>query len=74
MEFEGRLTTTDDVPTIMSKIFPPAGGMDEAEFNKVVDPNDRTMIYQSVRDTDTRVRRTMKSCPAGKWGPASTSG
>lgn len=35
--------------------------MDEAEFNKVVDPSDRTMIYQSVRDTDTRVRRADKS-------------
>ncbi|HEV2842463.1 MAG TPA: hypothetical protein VGW39_14165 [Chthoniobacterales bacterium] len=56
MEREGRLKSTETVATIVGKIFPSPGVMDEAEFNKAVDVNDRTQIYQSVAESDTKVK------------------
>jgi hypothetical protein len=56
MAFENRLESTDDVATIMGKIFPAPGVIDEAEFQKVVDETDRTEVYQSVLDAKTKVQ------------------
>jgi hypothetical protein len=55
MEKEKRLKSTDSVATIVGKIFPAPGKIDEAEFNNAVDVTDRTKIYQSVVDADTKV-------------------
>lgn len=56
MEADGRLKSKDSVATIVSKIFPKAGVIDEAEFNKAIDVADRTRIYKDVLEADTVVR------------------
>lgn len=53
---EGRLNSQDPVGVILGKIFPGPGKMDEAEFNKVVDPADRSQVYGSVKDAETQVK------------------
>ncbi len=55
MKAEKRLKSKDDVPTIISKIFPGPGLIDETEFNNALDVADRTVIYQSVLDANTAV-------------------
>jgi hypothetical protein len=56
MAREKRLKSKDPVPTIIGKIFPGPGKIDESEFNNAVDASDRTVIYQSVIDADTNVK------------------
>jgi hypothetical protein len=56
MAREKRLKSKDPVPMIVAKIFPSPGTMDEAEFNKAIDPSDRSEIYKSVTDADTKVK------------------
>jgi len=57
MAKEKRLTSKDPVATIVAKIFPGPGLISEAEFNKAVDPADRTKIYQTVLDAHTTVKK-----------------
>jgi hypothetical protein len=57
MAREKRLKSTDSVPTIVARIFPAAGVISEAEFNKAIDVADRTAIYRSVLDADTTVKK-----------------
>jgi hypothetical protein len=56
MQREKRLKSSDPVPTLLSKIFPAPGVIDQAEFEKTVDVADRSVIYQSVLDADTQVK------------------
>jgi hypothetical protein len=56
MAREKRLKSKDPVATIIGKIFPGPGVIDETEFNNAVDASDRTKIYQSVIDADTNVK------------------
>lgn len=55
MEKEGRLKSADPVPTIVAKIFPAPGKIDETEFNNAIDVKDRSKIYKSVTDADTKL-------------------
>jgi hypothetical protein len=48
------------VETIVSKIFPSPGKMDQAEFEKAVDVKDRSKIYESVAEADTKVKAADK--------------
>jgi hypothetical protein len=56
MAREKRLKSTDPVSTIIAKIFPGPGAIDESEFNNAIDVSDRTKIYQAVIDADTNVK------------------
>ena len=56
MEREHRLKSKDPVPTIIAKIFPGPGLIDEVEFDKAIDVSDRTKIYGAVADADTQVK------------------
>ena len=56
MKREGHLKSADPVPVIIGKIFPAPGKIDEAEFNNAVDVKDRSRIYQSVLDANTKVK------------------
>lgn len=56
MAGENRLKSKDPVATIVTKIFPGPGRINEAEFNNAVDPADRTQIYQTVLDANTTVK------------------
>lgn len=56
MAHEGRLRSADPVPTIIAKIFPALGGVDQAEFDAALDVNDRTVVYKSVLDANTKVK------------------
>lgn len=60
MEKEKRLKSKDPVPTIIAKIFPAPGKIDEAEFNNAIDVADRTKIYESVIEADTKVKAVDK--------------
>lgn len=60
MAKEGRLKTKDTVPDIIKKVFPSAGKFDEVEFGKVVDTTDRSQIYKTVVDAQTKVSSTDK--------------
>jgi hypothetical protein len=55
MADEKRLKSTDSVDDIMKKVFPAAGGFDEAAYELAVDVSDRTKIYQSVLDAEAKV-------------------
>jgi hypothetical protein len=55
MKKESRLKSAESVATIVSKIFPGPGLIDEAEFNNAIDVADRSNIYKSVTDADTKV-------------------
>jgi hypothetical protein len=57
MAVEGRLKSKEPVAAIVSKIFPGPNLVSEAEFNKALDPADRTQIYQTVLDAHTAVRK-----------------
>jgi hypothetical protein len=57
MAFEKRLKSKDSVATIVGKIFPGPGKISEAEFNKALDPTDRTQIYQTVLDAHTTIKK-----------------
>jgi hypothetical protein len=56
MEYEGKLKSKDPVATIIAKIFPGKGVIDEVEFNKAIDVADRSRIYESVIEADTKVK------------------
>jgi hypothetical protein len=56
MEKEKRLKTTDSVPTIIGKIFPAPGKIDETEFNNALDVTDRSVIYKDVFEAETSVK------------------
>ncbi|MGH3548825.1 MAG: hypothetical protein ACRDQU_12090 [Pseudonocardiaceae bacterium] len=58
---EKRLKSKDPVATIVTKIFPGPGLISEAEFNKALDPADRTQIYQTVLDAHTTVKKADKA-------------
>ncbi|MBV7530808.1 hypothetical protein [Chitinophaga sp. sic0106] len=58
MEAEGRLLSSDPVPVILSQIFPAPGMMDEAAFNAAIDVTDRSVVYQSISDSHTKVEST----------------
>ncbi|MDQ6829777.1 MAG: hypothetical protein M3081_13030 [Gemmatimonadota bacterium] len=60
MEREKRLKSKDSVPTIVGKIFPGPGVINETEFNNAIDVADRTKIYKSVLDADTVVKAADK--------------
>jgi len=60
MERDKRLKSKDPIPTILSKIFPGPGLIDETEFNNAIDVADRTKIYQSVLDANTVVKTADK--------------
>ena len=57
MAMEKRLKSKDPVATIVAKIFPGPGKVSEVEFNKALDPADRTQIYQTVLDAHTTVKK-----------------
>jgi hypothetical protein len=61
MEFEHRLKSKEPVATIVAKIFPGPGMISEAEFNKALDSADRTEIYRTVVDADTKVKDADKA-------------
>ena len=58
MAKEGKLKVPDAVSEIIKRIFPKPGVFDEAEFAKVVDTGDRSRIYQSVADAQTKLNTT----------------
>lgn len=60
MAREKRLRSKEPVADIVKKIFPAPGVISETEFNKALDPKDRTEIYMSVLDADTRVKKVDK--------------
>ena len=51
-----RLKTLDDVPTILAKIFPAPGVIDQVEFENAVDVTNRRRIYATVLDAQTTVK------------------
>ncbi len=57
MAREKRLKSKDPVATIVTKIFPGPGLISETEFNKALDPADRTQIYRNVLDAHTTVKK-----------------
>ncbi len=57
MAHEKRLKSKDPVATIVAKIFPGPGLISEVEFNKALDPADRTQIYRTVLDAHTAVKK-----------------
>jgi hypothetical protein len=56
MKRESLLKSKASVATIIARIFPAPGKIDEAEFNKAIDVNDRSKIYESVTEADTKVK------------------
>ena len=61
MEHDGRLKSTDPVATIVAKIFPGAGKIDEAAFDDAVDTADQESIYRSVMDANTKVKKAERA-------------
>ncbi len=55
MAKERRLRTTDPVTTIINRIFPAPGTFSEIEYEKAVDVTDRSKIYETVLDAQTKV-------------------
>ena len=72
MERDKRLKSKDPVPTIIAKIFPAPGVIDESEFNNAIDVADRTKIYLSVLDADTIVKTGDKPALKTAMGDAIT--
>jgi len=44
---------TTDIDTAMAAIFPSPGYLDQAAFERYIDPSDRKMVYESVDDSYT---------------------
>ena len=61
MQRDKRLKSTESIPDIMKKIFPSPGVIDETAFKAAVDVADRTVIYQSVLDANTKVKTGEKA-------------
>jgi hypothetical protein len=55
MASEKRLKTTDSVSQIMAKVFPVPGVFDETAYENAVDVSDRSEVYQTVLDANTKV-------------------
>lgn len=72
MAAEGRLRSADPVATIIAKIFPVAGGVDQAEFDNALDVNDRTVVYKSVLDANTKVKTADRAALRTQIGNART--
>ncbi len=56
MHREGRLysaTSATDIGVVIDEIFPMPGQLDQAAYERYLDPTDRTMVYHSVRDAYT---------------------
>jgi hypothetical protein len=60
MQKEGRLKSKDALPDIMKQIFPKPKVFDEVAFAAVVDVADRSKIYQSLTDAQTKLNSTDK--------------
>ena len=60
MKHDGKLKSSDSVATIVAKIFPGGGKIDEAEFNNAIDVSDRSRIYESVAEAETQVKAADK--------------
>ena len=60
MKREGRLKSKESVATIVNKIFPAPGKIDETEFNNAIDVKDRSKIYESVAEAETKVKAADK--------------
>ena len=59
MNREGRLSgsmTYGDIDVVMDDIFPAPGVLDQAAYDRYIDPADRTMVYDSVRQASTTPR------------------
>jgi hypothetical protein len=56
MRQEGRLNTSDLIPDILARLFPASGGVDLAEFDRIVSPADRRQVYQDARDAATTIK------------------
>jgi hypothetical protein len=58
MDREGRLRVgvSVDIGVVMDEIFPAPGILDQAAYDRYIDPADRTMVYYSVRDASTAPR------------------
>jgi hypothetical protein len=63
MEREGRLrvAVSVDIGMVMDEIFPAPGLLDQAAYERYIDPADRTMVYYSVRDASTTPRASDRS-------------
>lgn len=61
MAREKRLKSKEPVADILRKIFPAPGVISETEFKKAIDVKDRTAIYVSVLDADTKVKKADKA-------------
>lgn len=72
MQKEGHLKTTDAVPDIIEKIFPVPGTFDEVAYEAAVDVTDRTRVYQSVLDAETKVTAADKPKLKTVMGDAGT--
>jgi hypothetical protein len=57
MEKEKKLKSNDPVPVIVNKIFPAPGVIDETEFNNALDVTDRNLIYKSITDAYTNIKK-----------------
>jgi hypothetical protein len=56
MNREGRLRVTAtlaDIGPVLDEIFPAPGFLDQAAYDRYIDPADRTMVYYSVREAST---------------------
>lgn len=60
MAVDKALLTKDPVADIIARVFPAPGVFDEAELEKVVDVKDRSRIYQSVADAESKISSTDK--------------
>lgn len=61
MKKEKRLKSKDSIPTIIGKIFPGPGLIDEAEYKKVVDVSDRSLVYKTVKEAEAKVKNADKT-------------
>jgi hypothetical protein len=50
MNREGRLKGLANLDSVMYEIFPIPGYLDQAAYERYIDPADRTMVYQTVRE------------------------
>ncbi|SHM57249.1 hypothetical protein SAMN05444266_10947 [Chitinophaga jiangningensis] len=57
MAVERKLKSNAAIPKLIARIFPAKGGMDEIAFNEILDTRNRSIIYESVLDAQTQVKR-----------------
>ena len=61
MQKEKRLKSSEPIAVIVAKIFPGPGKISEKEFKKALDVADRSVIYQTVLDAETKVKKADKA-------------